>query len=65
MALAIDLPLAVGSVGEKRPARSEQGRAPEGGGEKGAPAGAPFVVQRFLQLRNLSNTSRFRTAVTM
>ena len=65
VALAIDLPLAVRGVGEERPARNEQCRAREGGGEKGAPAGAPFEVWRFAQLRNLSNTSRFRTAVTM
>ena len=42
MALATDLPLAAGGVGEKHPARSERHHAPEGGGEKGAPAGAPL-----------------------
>ena len=41
MALAIDLPLPVGRVGEERPARNEQRRATEDGGEEGAPAGAP------------------------
>ena len=41
VALAIDLPLAVRGVGQKRLTRNEQRRAGEGGGEEGAPAGAP------------------------
>ena len=44
MALAINLPLAVGGVGEKRPARDEQRRAGESGGEEGTPAGVPSGV---------------------
>ena len=48
MALAIDLPLPVGSVGEERPARNEQRRATEGDGEEGAPAGAPSGGVGFL-----------------
>ena len=42
MALAVDLPLAVGGMGEERPAWNEQRRAREDRGEKGAPAGAPL-----------------------
>ena len=42
VALAIDLPLAVGGVGEERPPRKKQRCAREGACEKGAPAGAPL-----------------------
>ena len=42
MALAIDLPLSVGGVGEKRTTRKKQRCPREGPCEKGAPAGAPL-----------------------
>ena len=48
MALAVDLPLAVGGVCEEPPDRTEQCCAREDCGEKGAPAGAPLACDSSL-----------------